>query len=361
MLTNIALERAEIDTSALTAFIEEAHERGSVRASELEALHVEHDLDDEVVEALRATLLEADVEIEADLAKPEPELDLTPSAGGSTESLQLFLNGIGQYPLLTASEEVTLAKRVERGDLSAKERMVNSNLRLVVSIAKRYRGHDLPLLDLIQEGVIGLNRAVEKFDWRKGYKFSTYATWWIRQACQRAVANQAVTIRVPVHVVERRQKLRRARQQFETTHGRTPTIEELAVVTQLQVNHVQEALDVVEASVSLNQTIGDGDGELGDLHADRTAEDPLDVVEVSHEQDRVRDALSSLPERERRVIELRFGFVEGTDGASLDQIGRELGLTRERIRQLEATALDHLEQLLETQPLPRRGDLAGAA
>ena len=151
---------------------------------------------------------------------PEPELDLTPSAGGSTESLQLFLNGIGRYPLLNAAEEVSLAKRVERGDLAAKERMVNSNLRLVVSIAKRYRGHDLPLLDLIQEGTIGLNRAVEKFDWRKGYKFSTYATWWIRQACQRAVANQAVTIRVPVHVVERRQKLRRARQRFETSHGR---------------------------------------------------------------------------------------------------------------------------------------------
>jgi RNA polymerase primary sigma factor len=360
MLTNLALNGDELNLDALSSFLEEARERGTVKTTELEAFHVEHDLDEEAGEALRAALVEADVEIEAEEHVAEPELDLTPAHGGTTESLQLFLNGIGRYPLLTAAEEVALAKRVERGDLVAKERMVNSNLRLVVSIAKRYRGHDLPLLDLIQEGVIGLNRAVEKFDWRKGYKFSTYATWWIRQACQRAVANQAVTIRVPVHVVERRQKLRRARQQFETAHGRTPTTEELAKATELNLRHVEEALDAVEASVSLNQTIGDGDGELGDLHADRTAEDPLDVVEVSHEQGRVRKALSLLPERERRVIELRFGFGEGADGVSLDQIGRELGLTRERIRQLEANALDHLEQLLDAKPLGRL-DLAGAA
>jgi RNA polymerase primary sigma factor len=359
MLTNLALN-GDLNIDALHAFLEEARERGTVKTAELEALHVEHDLDEEAGDALRAALLEADVEIEADAPEGELELDLTPSQHGTTESLQLFLNGIGRYPLLTAAEEVALAKRVERGDLDAKERMVNSNLRLVVSIAKRYRGHDLPLLDLIQEGVIGLNRAVEKFDWRKGYKFSTYATWWIRQACQRAVANQAVTIRVPVHVVERRHKLRRARQQFETKHGRPPTTEELASVTELQLRHVEEALDAVEASVSLNQTIGEGDGELADLHADRTAEDPLDVVEVSHEQDRVRAAIALLPERERRVIELRFGFGEGADAASLDQIGRELGLTRERIRQLEASALDRLEQLLDSKPLGRR-ELAGAA
>ena len=225
MLNNLALNGHELDLSGVEAFLQGATERGLVRAAELEELRTELELDDEALDAVRAALAEADVEIESDDAAAEPELDLTPAAGGTTESLQLFLNGIGRYPLLTASEEVALAKRVERGDLAAKERMVNSNLRLVVSIAKRYRGHDLPLLDLIQEGTIGLNRAVEKFDWRKGYKFSTYATWWIRQACQRAVANQAVTIRVPVHVVERRQKLRRARQRFETSHGRTPTME----------------------------------------------------------------------------------------------------------------------------------------
>ena len=362
MLTNLALNGHELDLNSVEAFVHAAQERGHVRASELDELRLELELDDDALEAVRAALGEADVEIEAEAeAITEPELDLTPSAGGTTESLQVFLNGIGRYPLLTASEEVALAKRVERGDLAAKERMVNSNLRLVVSIAKRYRGHDLPLLDLIQEGTIGLNRAVEKFDWRKGYKFSTYATWWIRQACQRAVANQAVTIRVPVHVVERRQKLRRARQRFETAHGRTPTMEELAEATQLPLKHVEEALEAVEASVSLNQTVGEGDAELGDLHADRSADDPLETVEVSLENDRVRDAVESLPERERRVIELRFGFGEGSDGVSLDQIGRELGLTRERIRQLEASALVRLGSLLDTRPLRARDDLAGAA
>src|ERR687898_453919 len=316
------------------AFLEDAEERGQIDESALEAFALEHDLEEDDLGALRAELDARDIEI---VAPEAPEENWEASAPiGTTDALTLFMNRAGRYPLLTAAEEVALAKRVERGDLAAKERMVNSNLRLVVSIAKRYRGHDLPLLDLIQEGTIGLNRAVEKFDWRKGYKFSTYATWWIRQACQRAVANQAVTIRVPVHVVERRQKLRRARQRFETSHGRTPTMEELAEATRLPLKHVEEALEAVEASVSLNQTVGDGDAELGDLHADRSADDPLETVEVSLEQDRVRDALECLPERERRVIELRFGFGEGTDGISLDQIGRELGLTRERIRQLEA-------------------------
>ncbi len=277
-----------------------------------------------------------------------------------TDSLQLFLNQIGQHPLLNAAEEVALAKRIERGDAAAKEKMVNSNLRLVVSIAKRYQGHGLPLLDLIQDGTIGLNRAVEKFDYRKGFKFSTYATWWIRQSCQRAVANQSDTIRIPVHVQERRLKLKRARQKLEATHGRPPTIAELVAETELKPHHVEEALDAVEASVSLNQTIGDGDGELGDLFADRTVEEPIDLVEISLEQERVRNALERLPERERQVMEMRFGFT-GREAVSLEEIGRELGVTRQRVRQLETSAFARLEQLLGTRPLPSDEALASVA
>ena len=345
---------------AVVAFVHEAEERGHVTAAELEAVQHEHDLDDEAVEALRAALGAAEVEVEE--PEDEVELDLRPSAPtGTTDSLQLFLNEIGKHQLLTAAEEVALAKRIEKGDQAAKERMTNANLRLVVSIAKRYQGHGLPLLDLIQDGTIGLNRAVEKFDWRKGYKFSTYATWWIRQACQRAVANQSDTIRIPVHVQERKLKLRRAKQQFETTQGRAPTIEELAQITELKPQHVEEALDAVGAAVSLNQAIGDGDGELGDLFADRTADDPLEHADVSLQQQKVREALADLPERERMVLELRFGFVPGEAAASLEQIGKKLGLTRERIRQLESSALDRLEERLSTEPLPDRGSLAGRA
>ena len=206
------------------------------------------------------------------------------------------MNEIGRYPLLTAAEEVELAKRVERGDAAAKERMINSNLRLVVSIAKRYQRPRPPLRDLIQEGTIGLNRAVEKFDWRKGFKFSTYATWWIRQACQRAVANQARTIRVPTHVDERRAKLARVRGSFETAHGREPTAEELAQASGIELQHVEEALGAVEASVSLNQTIGsDGDGELGDLFADPTAVDPVEQADEALRRRAVREALGRCP------------------------------------------------------------------
>jgi RNA polymerase primary sigma factor len=261
------------------------------------------------------------------------------------------MNRAGRYPLLTAPEEVALAKRIERGDAAAKERMINSNLRLVISIAKRYQGHDVPLLDLVQDGVIGLNRAVEKFDWRRGFKFSTYATWWIRQACQRAIAGQSRTIRVPSHVEERRVKLARARRQLETRLGREPTREELAEATGLSKAHVDEALDVAEARVSLNQTVGaEDEGELGDLFSDPSADDPAERAFESLERLGVRRSVASLPERERRVIELRFGL-DG-DPQPLESIGKELGISRERVRQLEADALAQLADELGDSELP---------
>jgi RNA polymerase primary sigma factor len=357
------LETSIIEIPALDAFAAEAEERGKVEAHELDALVLEHELDEEAVTAFRTLLTERGVELPA-VDEDELELDLTPGSGpATTDSLGLFLSEIGRYQLLTAADEIALAKRVERGDRAAKERMINSNLRLVVSIAKRYRGHGVPFLDLIQDGVIGLNRAVEKFDYRKGFKFSTYATWWIRQACQRSVANQSATIRVPVHVQERQQKLNRARQRLEVSLGRQPTVEELAKATGLKLHHVQEALDAVEASVSLNQAVGsDGDGELGDLFADRTAPDPVEEADETFQRERVRSALSGLPERERRVLELRFGF-DGRESLTLEEIGRELELTRERVRQLEKSALIRLQHALDNDPRPlkRRRDLADAA
>jgi RNA polymerase primary sigma factor len=261
------------------------------------------------------------------------------------DSLQLFLAEAGRHPLLTAAEEVVLAKRIERGDRTAKRRMIESNLRLVVSIAKSYRGLNVPFLDLIQEGTLGLNRAVEKFDWRRGYKFSTYASWWIRQSVQRGLANQSSTIRVPVHVVERRHRLSSAARLLEARLGREATPEELAEATGLPQRHVDEALGAAQASVSLNQGAGmDDEAELGDLFADREAADPFDEAEESLRHQGVRQALDTLPERQRRILELRFGF----DGEpfTLEQIARELQLTRERVRQLVDQALRRVEDAL---------------
>ena len=296
------------------------------------------------------TLLEDEERDLADLVEDEPaaeaELDFgdveLPSSAGS---LDLFLSEIGRYPLLTAAEEVVLAKAVERGDQAAKDRMINSNLRLVVSIAKRYRGRGVPFGDLIQDGVIGLNRAVEKFDHRKGFKFSTYATWWIRQAVQRSVAGQSRTIRVPTHVHERRNKLAAAARKLEPQLGRPATYDELAEATGLSLLHVEEALDIVEARVSLNRPVGsDADGELGDLFADENADDPEEAADEYMQSRAVRLALEQLPELERRILELRYGL----DGEphSLEAIGAELGISRERIRRLEGEALDTLAETL---------------
>jgi RNA polymerase primary sigma factor len=318
-----------LDTQAGRHLIESAEERGYVEPAELEALALELDLGDDEMAEVTHELETIGLEIGAPTGEAV-EAAATPAdpVHGAGDSLQLFLADVGRHKLLTAHEEVTLAKRMEKGDLLAKRRMIESNLRLVVSIAKGYRGLGVPFLDLIQEGTLGLNRAVEKFDWRRGFKFSTYATWWIRQSVQRAVANNARTIRVPVHVVERQQKLGRAARRLEVELGRDATREELAEATGLPIQHVDEALSAAQASVSLNQSVGSDD-----------------EGEESLRKQGVRKALDALPERERRILELRFGF-EG-DPWTLEAIGAELGLTRERVRQLEGQALQRLAALRE--------------
>jgi RNA polymerase primary sigma factor len=351
----------------LRILVEQAEEDGAVEEAALEAVAFEHDLDDDELAALRAELESRGVLIETDTttdgddgAEPREKPARVRDVIATTDSLTLFMNEIGRHELLTAAEEVELAKRIERGDKQAKERMINSNLRLVVSIAKRYQGHGVPLGDLIQEGIIGLNRAVEKFDWRRGFKFSTYATWWIRQSCQRAISNQSRTIRVPAHVHERRVKLARIRQRLEAEWGREPTTIELAEAAGFELQHVEEALGVVEASVSLNQAVGeDGDGELGNLFADPTAIDPAEDAGETLRRQSVRTALRTLPDRQRRVLELRFGF----DGEQqpLEAIGRELGITRERVRQLEREGLVRLASELQGLVDLASDELADAA
>jgi RNA polymerase primary sigma factor len=334
------------------SLVEGAEERGWIESAELEAFALELELNDKDVEELTQELERIGLEVgpprAALEAEKKPEKAPAPTraaiaVSGAADSLQLFLTDVGRHKLLTAHEEVTLAKAIERGDRTAERRMIESNLRLVISIAKGYRGLGVPFLDLIQEGTLGLNRAVGKFDWRRGYKFSTYATWWIRQSVQRAVANHAHTIRLPNHVVERQQKLARAERRLEVELGREPTNEELAEATGLPMQHIEQALGAPHASVSLNQTVGADEGELGDLFADREAPDPFEEAEASLRRQGVRRALDALPERERRILELRFGF-EGKPW-TLEAIGNELDLTRERIRQLEGQALARLRAL----------------
>ena len=358
MTQNQLIELFESDQTK--ALVERSEERGFIEPAEFEAFVLEHDLNDQESEALQRELETIGLEVgqpqqkgeaaEKEKEVAENEVWAAEALTGAADSLQLFLADVGRHKLLTAAEEVTLAKQIERGDPVAKRRMIESNLRLVVSIAKGYRGLGVPFLDLIQEGTLGLNRAVEKFDWRRGFKFSTYATWWIRQSVQRAVANHARTIRVPVHVVERQQKLSRAARRLEVELGREATKEELAEATGLPLQHVDEALGAAHASVSLNQTVGaDDEGELGDLFADREAADPFDEAEESLRRQGVRKALDALPERERRILELRFGF-EG-EPWTLEAIGHELDLTRERVRQLEGQALSRLAALRELASL----------
>jgi RNA polymerase primary sigma factor len=276
-------------------------------------------------------------------------IDLKPDM--TTDSLQLFLKDIGKVRLLTAQEEVDLAKRIERGDLDAKQKMVESNLRLVVSIAKNYRNQGLPFLDLIQEGTLGLVRAAEKFDYRKGFKFSTYATWWIRQAVTRAIADKARTIRIPVHMVEKLNKVVHIERQLVQRLGREPEPEEIAEELEIHVDEVREILRMSQLPISLEKPIGeDEDSSLGDFVPDEAAESPFDTASLSLRREDVEFALSALPERERRVIELRYGL-DGSQPCTLEEVGRAFGVTRERIRQIENNTLKKLEGLPEAQGL----------
>jgi len=278
-----------------------------------------------------------------------PKLDL--SIEPSLDSLRLYLREIGRVSLLTADQEVALAKRIERGDMNAKMQMTQANLRLVVSIAKGYLGRGLSFLDLIQEGSLGLIRAVEKFDYRKGYKFSTYATWWIRQAVTRAIADKARTIRIPVHMIEKLNKVVHAERRLVQQLGRDPKPEEIAEVLDLEPEEVREIMRMAQAPVSLEKPIGEeGDSSLCDFVEDEQAESPYDNATLSLRCEDIVAVLDALPERERQVIELRYGL-NGQRPRTLEEVGRTFGVTRERVRQIENLTLKRLESLPEAQAL----------
>jgi RNA polymerase primary sigma factor len=277
------------------------------------------------------------------------ELDLTVEP--SLDSLRLYLRSIGRVDLLTAEQEVMLAKRIERGDMEAKQQMIEANLRLVVSIAKNYLGRGLTFLDLIQEGSLGLIRAVEKFDYRRGYKFSTYATWWIRQAVTRAIADKARTIRIPVHMVEKLNKVVHVERALVQEMGREPSPEEIAKELEWTAREVKDILRMAQLPVSLEKPIGeDEDSSLGDFVEDETAESPFELASENLRRQNVRKALEALPEREREVMEMRFGL-NGHQARTLEEVGRAFGVTRERIRQIENNTLKKLESLPEAQRL----------
>jgi RNA polymerase primary sigma factor len=341
-------------TESIQALIARGEEQGCLNLSAFSEFIQEQDLGEEELEVLHAELDERGIELTDDCSKGQsgdPVYVNGDLASATTDALQLFLNEAGRYALLTAAEEVELAKRIERGDKEAKDLMVNSNLRLVVSIAKKYQGHGLSLLDLIQEGIIGLIRAAEKFDWRRGFKFSTYATWWIRQAVQRGVANKSRTIRIPVHIVERETKISRAERDLTAKLGRPPSEEEVAKAAKLPLKQVREVRQAARAVTSLDKPIGsEGGSTFGDLFKDESGEFE-EEVQVSLEQETLHRAIEKLPERERNVLRLRYGLDGAEDPKSLEEIGRRLGLTRERVRQIEAQALERLAVNREIEAL----------
>jgi RNA polymerase primary sigma factor len=337
----------------VAALIARGEERGCINLSEFDELVQLLELVDDDVDTLESYLEGQGIEIGDDCGRTGVEPTSFRNgelAAATTDALQLFLNEIRRYPLLTAAEEVDLSKRIEQGDLEAKERMINSNLRLVVSIAKKYQGQELSLLDLIQEGIFGLIRAAEKFDWRKGYKFSTYATFWIRQAIQRGLANKARTIRIPVHIGQRERKIVRAERDLAAKLGREPTDEEIASEAELPLDQVEEVREAARTVTSLDRPVGEeGDTALGDLLEGGAP--PVDQeVELSLSEELLRRTIEELPDTERDVIRLRFGLT-GEEPQPLRETGRRLGLSAERVRQIESRALKRLAMRRELEAL----------
>jgi RNA polymerase primary sigma factor len=349
------------DSDELRTLIAEGRERGYLTFEQIASTLEEVEVTKEQVQDLHSYLVEHGIDViaedgltaykdakEAGQAR-KPELDLTVEP--SLDSLRLYLRSIGRVELLTANQEIELAQRIERGDMAAKRHMVEANLRLVVSIAKGYLGRGLGFLDLIQEGSLGLIRAVEKFDYRRGYKFSTYATWWIRQAVTRAIADKARTIRIPVHMVEKLNRVAHVERQLVQRLGREPEPAEIAKEMQVSVREVRDILRVAQMQVSLEKPVGDEDeSELGDFVADETTEEPFETATESLQREDIQRALDALPQRERQLIELRYGL-RGHEPLTLEEVGRAFGVTRERVRQIENNTLKKLKQLPETQGL----------
>ena len=344
-----------LETEEARNLLEAAQAAGRVSAEEIALALDELELEPAQIEDVYRALEELQVEIvdaQATGADPKEEVRLDQTVREvSTDALQLFLKDIGKVELLTAAEEVELAKRIERGDHRAKQEMVEANLRLVVSIAKRYRNQGLPFLDLIQEGTIGLVSAAEKFDWRKGYKFSTYATWWIRQAVARALADKGRTIRMPVHVVEKLNKIVRSERRLRGEFCREPLAFEIARDVDLPLDEVEQILRTSQAPVSLEKPVGDDEeSEFGHFLTDKTAQLPEDVATENFRVSALTHSLAGLTLRERRVVELRYGL-DGQTPATLDEVGKIFKVTRERIRQIESRCLQKLSELPELQDL----------
>ena len=340
--------------TALGILVERGEEAACVELSELSRVAQELGLEEGEVEALHERLGARGIEVSDDCARDgagEGSYANDGVASSTTDALRLFLNEISRYPLLTKDEEVALAKRIEQGDLAAKDHLINSNLRLVVSIAKKYQAAELTLLDLIQEGIFGLIRATEKFDWRRGFKFSTYATWWIRQSVERGIANKARQIRVPVHILQREHKIQRAERKLMTELGRLPTDEELAQATGRPVAQVQGVRSAARAVTSLDRPLGGHEETtLGELFESEEGP-PEELVEISLREDTVRRAVADLPSIEREVVKLRYGLNGHPDPKSVAEVERRLGLSREDVRRIERAALAHLARARELQGL----------